>query len=149
MNSQSQKGCLYLDPHLCFELKGLIICFHDFLKYLQNLQFSSEKKLKLIFCLAIGTLISSCEDIIVKPADSNQNIEDFEAVWNRVNDVYPFLEFKKINWVHIDNKLDFNEIYISKLNSTTYFLMRTRLLTNLFLIESINLQNYLQQHKKY
>jgi len=56
------------------------------------------KKLKLIFCLAIGTLIFSCEDIIVKPADSNQNIEDFEAVWNRVNDVYPFLEFKKINW---------------------------------------------------
>jgi len=56
------------------------------------------KKLKLIFCLAIGTLIFSCEDIIVKPVDSNQNIEDFEAVWNRVNDVYPFLEFKKINW---------------------------------------------------
>lgn len=56
------------------------------------------KKLKLIFCLAIGTLIFSCEDIIVKPADSNQNIVDFEAVWNRVNEVYPFLEFKKINW---------------------------------------------------
>ena len=56
------------------------------------------KKLKLIFCLAIGTLIFSCEDIIVKPATSNQNMEDFEAVWNRVNDVYPFLEFKEINW---------------------------------------------------
>jgi len=25
-------------------------------------------------------------------------MEDFEAAWNRVNDVYPFLEFKKIDW---------------------------------------------------
>ncbi|MCD4735173.1 MAG: hypothetical protein K8R53_03960 [Bacteroidales bacterium] len=56
------------------------------------------KKLKFIYYLVLGILIFSCEDIIVKPADSNRNIEDFEAVWNRVNDVYPFLEFKKINW---------------------------------------------------
>ena len=56
------------------------------------------KKLRLIFYLVIGAIIFSCEDIIVKPATSNQNMEDFEAAWNRVNDVYPFLEFKKINW---------------------------------------------------
>lgn len=46
----------------------------------------------------MGILTVSCEDIIVKPTTSNQNMEDFEAAWNRVNDVYPFLEFKKINW---------------------------------------------------
>lgn len=56
------------------------------------------KKLKFIFYLILGILIFSCESIFVKPADSNQNIEDFEAAWNRVNNVYPFLEFKKINW---------------------------------------------------
>lgn len=56
------------------------------------------KKLKFIFYLVLGILAFSCEDIIVKPATSNQNMEDFEVAWNRVNDVYPFLEFKKINW---------------------------------------------------
>ena len=56
------------------------------------------KKLRLIFLLVIGSVIFSCEDIILKPATSNQNIEDFEAAWNRVNEVYPFLKFKKINW---------------------------------------------------
>jgi hypothetical protein len=43
-------------------------------------------------------LAAGCESLIVKPAGSNQHMEDFEAVWNRVNDVYPFLEFKQINW---------------------------------------------------
>ncbi|MCD4737567.1 MAG: hypothetical protein K8R53_16115 [Bacteroidales bacterium] len=56
------------------------------------------KKLKLIFYGVLGIITFSCEDIIVKPATSNQNIKDFEAAWNRVNEVYPFLEFKKINW---------------------------------------------------
>jgi len=43
-------------------------------------------------------MITGCESLIVKPADADQHIEDFEAVWNRVNDVYPFLEFKKLDW---------------------------------------------------
>ena len=56
------------------------------------------RKLNLIFYLVLGILSFSCEDIIIKPATSNQNIEDFEAAWNRINDVYPFFEFKNINW---------------------------------------------------
>ncbi len=36
--------------------------------------------------------------MIVNPAESNLNVEDFEATWNRVNDVYPYLEYKHINW---------------------------------------------------
>jgi hypothetical protein len=55
-------------------------------------------KLEHIFCLALGVLAFSCETIIIKPAASNRNIEDFEAAWNRINDVYPFFELKNINW---------------------------------------------------
>ena len=55
------------------------------------------KKIILWFVL-VNLILYGCEDIIVKPSDSNQNIEDFEAVWNRVNNAYPFLDFKKINW---------------------------------------------------
>ncbi len=54
--------------------------------------------IKLIFCIALGILISSCEDILVKTRVSDQNMEDFEAAWHRVKAVYPFLDYKRINW---------------------------------------------------
>lgn len=43
-------------------------------------------------------LLVSCKDLLVTPPDTNQNVEDFEAAWNRIHDVYPYLEFKHINW---------------------------------------------------
>ena len=52
----------------------------------------------ILWFILVNLILFSCEDIIIKPADSNRNIEDFEAAWNRINDVYPFLEFKNINW---------------------------------------------------
>jgi hypothetical protein len=56
------------------------------------------KRVKQIIYFVLTILIFSCADMIVKPPDANKNMEDFEALWNRVNDVYPFLEFKKIDW---------------------------------------------------
>ncbi len=40
----------------------------------------------------------SCTDLLITEPDSNLNVQDFEAVWHRVNNVYPYLEFKNINW---------------------------------------------------
>jgi hypothetical protein len=40
----------------------------------------------------------SCESLIVQPGDDDHHMEDFEATWQRINDVYPFLEFKNLNW---------------------------------------------------
>jgi hypothetical protein len=56
------------------------------------------KKMSHLVIVFVIAIIFSCTDVIVTPPDSNQNIEDFEAAWNRINDVYPYLEFKKINW---------------------------------------------------
>lgn len=56
------------------------------------------KKLKVIFYILSILLIYSCEDIFIKPADSDQNMEDFIAVWYRANEVYPFFELKEIDW---------------------------------------------------
>jgi hypothetical protein len=53
---------------------------------------------KGLFCLVCWILLTGCEDVFLKQPDSGMNISDFESVWNRVNDVYPFLDFKKINW---------------------------------------------------
>jgi hypothetical protein len=51
-----------------------------------------------ITCFILAILIVSCADMIVTPNDANKNMEDFEALWQRVDKVYPFLDFKKINW---------------------------------------------------
>ena len=46
----------------------------------------------------LGAMITGCESLIVKPATDDQHMEDFEAAWNRINEVYPFLDFKKLDW---------------------------------------------------
>lgn len=48
--------------------------------------------------IAFISVFFSCKDLIVTEAEVNLNTADFEAAWNRINDVYPYLEFKKINW---------------------------------------------------
>jgi len=39
----------------------------------------------------------TCEKHVTEP-DPSIYIEDFETAWNRIDQVYPFFEFKKINW---------------------------------------------------
>jgi len=48
-------------------------------------------------------VLASCKDLLVTSPQTNKNIEDFEAAWKRIHDVYPYLKFKKINWdsIHI------------------------------------------------
>ncbi len=53
--------------------------------------------IKIQLVIIFVYLLIGCEDLLIKPTDSNQNLEDFEAAWTRINDVYPFFEFKKIN----------------------------------------------------
>ena len=56
------------------------------------------KNIFLISSVCIMLSLLSCKDIIVTEPESNLNVEDFEAAWNRINNVYPYLDFKKINW---------------------------------------------------
>lgn len=56
------------------------------------------RKIDCLFFVLPVTFFVSCENMIVTPPESNQNVEDFEAAWNRVNSVYPYLEFKQIDW---------------------------------------------------
>ena len=56
------------------------------------------KPLKLILCVVLVILVLGCKKQVTELDISAQNMEDFEAAWNRINDVYPFFEFKKIDW---------------------------------------------------
>ena len=51
-----------------------------------------------LYLLIPSFFFLSCKDLIVTEPESNLNVEDFEAAWKRVKDVYPYLQFKKINW---------------------------------------------------
>lgn len=86
------------------------------------------KNIRLLFCLILLNFICGCEDLIIKPATSDKNMEDFEAAWNRVNDVYPFLELKKIDWDSIYT------IYLSRIEAITgddFYLVLSDLLAEL------------------
>lgn len=62
------------------------------------------QKLKLICFIVLVVLSSGCIKHIETPDTVNHNPDDFEAAWNRINGVYPFLKFKKINWDSIYNE---------------------------------------------
>ena len=51
-----------------------------------------------ICIILLGAILTGCESLIVPPATENQHMEDFDAAWTRIKEVYPFLDFKKINW---------------------------------------------------
>jgi hypothetical protein len=52
----------------------------------------------ILLLFSLSALITGCESLLIQPASDDLHMEDFEAAWARVNEVYPFLEFKKIVW---------------------------------------------------
>ncbi len=60
-------------------------------------------KHKVIFPLLLTVILTGCEDLFIPPAEQDLNLEDFEACWERVDAVYPYLSYKHINWDSIHN----------------------------------------------
>ena len=56
--------------------------------------------ISILFISALAFL-TACTGYLVPTAESNHNMEDFEAAWKRVNVVYPYLEYKQIDWQSI------------------------------------------------
>ena len=56
------------------------------------------KRLFLLSVILFVSVLFSCKDLIVTEPETNLNVKDFEAAWKRIKNVYPYLEFKKINW---------------------------------------------------
>ena len=58
---------------------------------------------KWLIILSAALILGGCTDSIVIPSESNLNRDDFEAAWKRVNDVYPYLDQKGIDWDSLYN----------------------------------------------
>jgi carboxyl-terminal processing protease len=54
------------------------------------------RKIILFYILCFS--ITGCRDLIVTGPDTSQNIADFETTWQIVKSVYPYFQFKHINW---------------------------------------------------
>ncbi len=48
--------------------------------------------------LLLLTALAGCSDLIVTGPEDNHNLADFESSWQIVKSVYPFFQFKHINW---------------------------------------------------
>jgi hypothetical protein len=48
--------------------------------------------------LLILALLAGCSDLIVTGPDEHDNVADFESAWQIVRSVYPYFQFKHINW---------------------------------------------------
>jgi len=66
------------------------------------------KGIKYFLAIIIFSMVYSCSDMLVTSPESNMNVRDIEAAWQRINSVYPFLKLKKINWDSL------HTIYISR-----------------------------------
>lgn len=53
---------------------------------------------KLGVCLFLVEAFSGCSDLIVTAPNVPNNTADFDAAWQTVRSVYPFFEFKRIDW---------------------------------------------------
>lgn len=56
------------------------------------------KKRSTLFVVLIAAFFIACDCLFVSEPESNLNMEDFEAAWQRVKSVYPYLAFKRIDW---------------------------------------------------
>lgn len=56
-----------------------------------------------IITICVLFFITACSKILIQPAESDYTIEDFESVWKAIDDVYPLLEYKNLDWDSIYN----------------------------------------------
>ena len=60
-----------------------------------------ESRARNVFVIGLMVILvgaPACQNLIVKPPDSDLNVEDFEAAWNAIDADYVYLGFKGIDW---------------------------------------------------
>jgi hypothetical protein len=56
------------------------------------------KVIKLLTLIIIVALVAGCEQLLIEENSDTRNVEDFETTWQTINEIYPLLEFKNIEW---------------------------------------------------
>ncbi len=59
---------------------------------------SSGRSVCVVLVLGLAIILAGCSDLFVHPASDTTNIADFEQAWKITNSVYPYFQFKRVNW---------------------------------------------------
>ena len=54
--------------------------------------------IKRSILVLLPAFLAGCSDLIVTEPEEHSNVADFESAWQVVRSVYPFFQFKHINW---------------------------------------------------
>lgn len=54
--------------------------------------------LKKVYPLLLVFFLYSCSNLLVNEPSTSLNLEDFDSAWNTTKNIYPFFQYKKINW---------------------------------------------------
>ena len=54
--------------------------------------------MKQLTIIVLVVLVTGCEELLIKDTGDNGNSKDFETTWQTINEIYPLLEFKNIDW---------------------------------------------------
>ncbi len=77
------------------------------------------KNINKIVCFAFAIIFSSCEQIFLEAQPENNNSENFDILWEVMNDRYSLFEYKKIDWDSIRNV--YRPLAIQAKNDTELF----------------------------
>ena len=58
----------------------------------------------IVILLALCALLSSCEQHLISPDPQNNNLSNFDFLWEDVKNRYSFFELKEIDWTEIRDK---------------------------------------------
>lgn len=53
---------------------------------------------RLVISVACMLLLAGCGNLVVPPSNQESNLPDFERTWTIADSIYPFFQFKHINW---------------------------------------------------
>lgn len=54
--------------------------------------------MKHLILIIVVVLVTGCEKLLIEENSNISNVIDFEKTWQRIDDIYPLLEFKNIDW---------------------------------------------------
>ena len=54
--------------------------------------------IRLVILIILSAMLLGCSDMLVTSSDLDNNLEDFEIAWEVIDSVYPYFEFKQIDW---------------------------------------------------
>lgn len=62
------------------------------------MDFDLRKKYRWLATASVIAVLGGCSNLVVNPPSHSDNVADFERAWSITDSLYPYFQFKHINW---------------------------------------------------